>query len=149
MLFGFSSFAEQPFSTVGDDNNVTIQVIGNQLSISIGNVNISADSIVEDPDPNRLILGTGSITISADANFSVTGNATALNIGTIIVQAGATANVTKNVLTLSTGNVTVTGTALVNPTGAPLTLNTGEAGVITWEEIIPGVDMTWTEIKPY
>ena len=147
MLFGFSSFAEQPFSTVGDDNNVTIEVLGNALSISIGSVGITADSIIEDPDPNRLTLGTGSITISADANISVTGNATALNIGSFIVTAGATTNVTGNSLTLGTGSVTVTGTALVNPTGSQLTAKTGGASVITWEEIVPGVDMTWTEIS--
>jgi hypothetical protein len=52
-------------------------------------------------------------------------------------------------LTLSTGSVTVTGTALVNPTGSQLTANTGEAGVITWNDIIPGVNMTWTPIEPY
>ena len=147
MLFGFSSFAEQPFSTASDSNEVTIQVLGNALSISIGSVGITADSIVENLDPNRLTLGTGSITISADANLSVTGNATALNIGSFIVTAGATANVTKNSLTLDTGNVTVTGTALVNPTGSQLTAKTGGASVITWEEIVPGVDMTWTEIS--
>ena len=147
MLFGFSSFAEQPFSTASDSNEVTIQVLGNALSISIGSVGITADSIVEDPDPNRLILGTGSITISADANISVTGNATALNIGSFIITAGATTNVTGNSLTLGTGSVTVTGTALVNPTGSQLTAKTGGASVITWEEIVPGVDMTWTEIS--
>ena len=147
MLFGFSSFAEQPFSTASDSNEVTIQVLGNALSISIGSVGITADSIIEDPDPNRLTLGTGSITISADANISVTGNATALNIGSFIITAGATTNVTGNSLTLGTGSVTVTGTALVNPTGSQLTAKTGGASVITWEEIVPGVDMTWTEIS--
>ena len=147
MLFGFSSFAEQPFSTASDSNEVTIQVLGNALSISIGSVGITADSIVENLDPNRLTLGTGSITISADANLSVTGNATALNIGSFIVTAGATANVTGNSLTLDTGNVTVTGTALVNPNGSQLVTKTGGASVITWEEIVPGVDMTWTEIS--
>ena len=149
MLFGFSSFAEQPFSTASDSNEVTIQVLGNALSISIGSAGITADAIVEDPDPNRLILGTGSITISADANISVTGNATALNIGSFIVTAGATTNVTGNSLTLGTGSVTVTGTALVNPAGSQLVANTGKVGVITWERIIPGADMIWTPIKPY
>jgi len=52
-------------------------------------------------------------------------------------------------LTLSVGSVTVTGTANVTPTGAALTLNTGEPGVITWNEIVPGVNMTWTPIEPY
>jgi len=149
MLFGFASFAERPFSTVDDDNNVTIQVTGNALSISIGSVGIIADSVVEDPDPNRLTLGTGTITITADANLSVTGNATTLGVGTVTVTADANTSVTGNSLTLSTGSVTVTGTAVVNPTGSQLTLNTGEPGVITWNDIVPGVNMTWTPIEPY
>ena len=149
MLFGFASFAERPFSTVDDDNNVNIQVTGNTLSISIGSAGITADSIVEIPDASQVVLGTGTLSITADANFSVTGNATALSIGTVTVTADANTSVTGNSLTLSTGSVTVTGTALVNPTGSQLTANTGEAGIITWNDIIPGATMTWTPIEPY
>ena len=61
MLLGFASFAERPFSTVDDDNDVTIQVTGNALQISIGAVNIIAGTIVEIPNPNRLTLGTGAV----------------------------------------------------------------------------------------
>ena len=149
MLFGFASFAERPFSTVDDDNNVTIQVTGNTLQLSLGNVNIIAGTVVEIPNPNRLILGTGSVTITADANLSVTGNATTLSVGTVVASGGATANVTGNALTLSTGTVTVTGTALITPVGSQLVAGTGELGIITWNDIIPGVNMTWTEIEPY
>ena len=149
MLFGFASFAERPFSTVDDDNNVNIQVTGNTLSISIGSVGITADSIVEIPDASQVTLGTGTITITADANLTVTGNATALSIGTSTVTADANTSVTGNTLTLSTGTVTVTGTALVSPAGSQLTANTGEPGIITWNDIVPGVNMTWTEIEPY
>jgi len=149
MLFGFASFAERPFSTVDDDNNVTIQVTGNTLQLSLGNVNIIAGTVVEIPNPNRLILGTGSVTITADANLSVTGNATTLSVGTVVASGGATANVTGNALTLSTGTVTVTGNALITPAGSQLVAGTGELGIITWNDIIPGVNMTWTEIEPY
>ena len=149
MLLGFASFAERPFSTVDDDNNVTIQVTGNTLQLSIGNVNIIAGTIVEIPNPNRLTLGTGAVTISGSAAFAVTGNATTLSVGTVVASGGATATTTGNALTLATGNVTVTGNALINPAGSQLVVGTGELGVITWNDIIPGVDMTWTEIEPY
>ena len=149
MLLGFASFAERPFSTVDDDNDVTIQVTGNTLQLSIGAVNIIAGTIVEIPNPNRLALGTGTVTISGSAAFAVTGNATTLSVGTVVASGGATATTTGNALTLATGNVTVTGTALITPVGSQLVLGTGELGVITWNDIIPGVDMTWTEIEPY
>lgn len=149
MLFGFASFAERPFSTVDDDNNVNIQVTGNALSISIGSAGITADSIVEIPNPSQVTLGTGTVTITADANHTLTGSQVSLGTGTVIVTADANTSVTGNSLTLSTGSVTVTGTALVTPTGSQLTANTGEPGVITWNDIIPGVNMTWTPIEPY
>jgi|TARA_R110000803_G_scaffold59210_1_gene117715 hypothetical protein len=149
MLFGFASFAERPFSTVDDDNNVTIQVVGNQLQISVGNAGVAASSIVENVSANQVTLGLGTITITADANFTVTGNATVLNVGTAVVSADANTTVTGNALTLSTGNVTVTGTALVTPTGSQLVAGSGQPGVITWNNIVPGANMTWTPIEPY
>jgi len=149
-MLGFSSFAELPFATSSDsDGAVTISVTGNALQISIGNVGITADSIVEIANPNRLTLGAGTVTITADANLSVTGNATTLSIGTAIATADIIIPVTGNALTLATGTVTVTGTALINPAGSQLVVDSGEPGIITWNDIIPGVNMTWTEIEPY
>ena len=149
-MLGFSSFAELPFATSSEsDGAVTISVTGNALQISIGNVGITADSIVEIANPNRLTLGAGTVTITADANLSVTGNATTLSIGTVIATADLILPVTGNALTLSTGSVTVTGTALISPVGSQLVVGSGEAGIITWNDIVPGVNMTWTEIEPY
>ena len=149
-MLGFSSFAELPFASSSEsDGAVTISVTGSALQISIGNVGITADSIIEIATPNRLTLGAGTVTVTGDANISTTGNAASINIGTAIAFTDITIPVTGNTLTLSAGSVTVTGTALVNPTGSQLTANTGEAGVITWNDIIPGVNMTWTPIEPY
>jgi len=149
-MLGFSSFAELPFATSSEsDGAVTISVTGNALQISIGNVGITADSIVEIANPNRLTLGAGTVTITADANLSVTGNATTLSIGTAIATADLILPVTGNALTLATGTVTVTGTALISPVGSQLVVGSKEAGIITWNDIVPGVNMTWTEIEPY
>ena len=76
---------------------------------------------------SQVSLGLGTITVTADANAVVTGNA----------------------LTLATGNVTVTGAANISPTKYLLSLDTVEPGVITWNDIIPGATMVWTPIKPY
>ena len=149
-MLGFSSFAELPFATSSEsDGAVTISVTGNALQISIGEVGITADSIVEIANPNRLTLGVGTVTITADANLSVTGNATALSVGTAIATADLIVPASGNALTLATGTVTVTGTALINPAGSQLVVDSGEPGIITWNDIIPGVNMTWTEIEPY
>mgnify|MGYP003651805122 FL=1 len=147
MLFGFFSFAEEPFSTA-NDNNVNIQVIGNALSISIGSVGITADSIVENVDPSQVILGTGTVTVTANSDFTVTGSQVALGIGNITITADSNHTVTGNSLTIATGNVSITGTALVNPTGNQLVAGVNSPNVITWENIVPGATMVWTPIDP-
>jgi len=60
-------------------------------------------------------------------------------------------NIAGNGISVSsaTGNVTVSGSALVNPTGSSLVLDSKEPGIITWNDIIPGVNMVWTPIEPY
>ena len=73
-MLGFGSFAEFPFATVAPDTGVIINANGNQLNITIGSVGIIATAIIEDPDPNRLTLGLGTLTITGDANLNVTGS---------------------------------------------------------------------------
>ena len=148
MSLGFDAISALPFATSGPDNDVLVSTTGNALTISIGSIGIIADSVVQDPDPNQVTLGLGTLTISGDSNFTVTGNATSLGLGSFTVTADASVSPTGNALTLATGYVTISGTALVNPTGSGLTLNTNEAGVITWNEIVPGANMVWTPIDP-
>ena len=149
MSLGFDAISALPFATSTNIGAVNVQVTGNALTITIGSVGIIADSIVEDPDPNQVTLGLGTLTISGKANVSVTGSQVALGLGTITVTADANVSPTGNALTLATGNVTVTGAANISPTGNALSLDTVEPGVITWNDIIPGATMVWTPIKPY
>ena len=148
MLLGFAAFAERPFSTVADDGNVTITATKNELTISIGNPGISADAIIEIPNPNKLVLGFGDLTITGDSNVTGVKNELVLGIGTVTVSADANVTAVKNELVISSGTVTITGTANVTPAATPLTLATGTAQAITWSEIIPGATMTWVRIDP-
>ena len=148
MLLGFDAFAAQPFAASGNENNVTLSVTGNQLTISIGNPGITADSIVEIPTPSQVVLGLGTVTIQGDANLSPTGSQVTLGTGTVTVTAGATISPSGNSLVISSGTVTITADANVDPTGSTLTLATGTAQAITWSEIIPGASMVWTPIDP-
>ena len=126
-----------------------LNVIKNTLTISIGNPAISADSITEVPDPNRLTLGTGTLSIRTDVDHTVTGSQVTLNTGTAIVVIDTEVLPSGVDLTLATGNVTITADANISPTGSSLSLNTVEPGVITWNDIVPGATMVWTPIKPY
>jgi len=149
MSLGFDAISALPFATSGPDNSVNVTVAKNALTITIGSIGIIADSIVEDPDPNQVTLGLGTLTISGKANVSLTGSQVSLGLGTIVVTADANVTAVKNALTLATGNVTVTGAANINPDKVSLALDTVEPGVITWNDIIPGATMVWTPIKPY
>ena len=148
MLLGFAAFAERPFSTVADDNSVTITATANTLAISIGNPGISADAIIEDPTGSQVTLGIGTVTLTADANITGVKNELVLGTGTVTVSAGATAEPSGNSVVISSGTVTITGTAKVVPTGAELTLATGTVAAITWSEIQPGATMVWVPIDP-
>ena len=148
-MLGFGSFAELPWATSGPDTGVLINATGNSLNITIGSVGIIATAIIEDPNGSQVTLGTGALTITGDANFTVTGSQVSLGLGNFTITADANINATGNALTLATGNVTISGNALVNPDGSSLSLDTVEPGIITWNDIIPGATMVWTPIKPY
>ena len=148
MRLGFDAISALPFATAQTAVDVNIQVVKNSLTINIGNPAISADSITEVPDPNRLTLGLGTITITADANVSPTGSQVVINTNLPAGSASTSVDFTPSVnqLTLATGNVTITADANIDPTKVQLALDTGEVNAITWSEIIPGVTMVWTPI---
>ena len=148
MSLGFDAISALPFATSGPDNDVIVSTTGNALTITIGSVGIIADAVTEEATPNPLTLGLGTLSIRTDVDHTVTGNAVSLGLGAFTVNIDTNVTPSGNSLTLATGNVTITGTALVNPTGSGLTLNTNEAGVITWNEIVPGANMVWTPIDP-
>ena len=149
MSLGFDAISALPFATSGPDSDVNVVVSKNSLAITIGSVGIIADAVTENLTANQVTLGTGTLTITADANHTLTGSAVSLGLGTFVVTADANVSPTGNSLTLSTGSVTITADAGVSPTGNALSLNTVEPGVITWNDIIPGATMVWTPIKPY
>ena len=148
MSLGFDAISALPFATSQTAVDVNINVVKNSLTINIGNPAISADSITEVPDPNRLTLGLGTITITADANVSPTGSQVVINTNLPAGSASTSVDFTPSVnqLTLATGNVTITADANIDPTKVQLALDTGEVNAITWSEIIPGVTMVWTPI---
>ena len=79
MSLGFDAISALPFATAQTAVDVNINVVKNSLTINIGNPAITADSITEVPNPNRLALGLGTISITADANVSPTGSQVVLN----------------------------------------------------------------------
>ena len=152
MLLGFDTFARFPFSTVGDDNSVSIITSGNNLILTIGPVGISTTSIVQTSGADPLYLGIGTVTISGTGQTDVTGSPLVMATGNVSVSGTAGVTVTGNQLTITSGTVTISGTSNVSVNGNPLTLDSNGGGgtnVIVWNEIVPGANMVWTPIVPY
>ena len=152
MLLGIDAFAAQPFSATGNEGNVTIVATKNQLTITIGPVGQEATSVIEQSGADALVLGTGTVTLSTTVNIdSGLKNPLVLGTGTVSVAGNAVVDSgLGNQLIISSGTVTISGNAVVDSgLENALTLATKESGVITWNEIIPGVSMIWTPIEPY
>ena len=150
MSLGFDAISALPFATAQTAGDVLVTVSGNQLDINIGNFSITADAITEIPDPNRLTLGTGTLTITADSNFTATGSQVTLTTGTPEVNVSVDITPSVNQLTLATGSVTISADCNIDVnsglTTTQFAVDTGEVAAITWSEIVPGVDMVWTPI---
>ena len=150
MSLGFDAISALPFATAQTAGDVLVQVSGNQLDINIGNFAISADSITEIPNPNRLTLGSGTLTITADSNFTATGSQVTLTTGTPEINVSVDITPSVNQLTLATGSVTISADCNIDVnsglTTTQFAVDTGEVAAITWSEIVPGVDMVWTPI---
>jgi hypothetical protein len=151
MLLGIDAFAAQPFSATGNEGNVTIVATKNQLTITIGPVGQEVTSVIEQSGADRLYLGTGEVTLQTTVDVdSGLKNPLVLGIGDVTVSGNAVVDSgLGNALTIRSGTVTITGNANVEPDAVPLTLATKESGVITWNEVLPNVSMTWTPIVPY
>ena len=151
MLLGIDAFAAQPFSATGNEGNVTIVATKNQLTITIGPVGQEVTSVIEQSGADRLYLGTGTVVISGNALIdSGLKNPLVLGTGDVTVSGNAVVDSgLGNALTIRSGTVTISGNANVEDLKVPLTLGTKESGVVTWNEVIPNVSMTWIPIDPY
>jgi hypothetical protein len=103
MNLGFDAISQFPISQVAADNQVTVAINGNNLTLSIGPVSVSADAVTELVDGNQLTLGIGTVTIVGTANLEAP----------------------KTPLVLGTGNVTVTADANVTASGNNLIIRSG------------------------
>jgi len=112
----------------------------------------SVDAVTITGDANLSVTGVsgtgevGSVVATGGANVPATGLEATGNVGSVTVTGGTgiTVNVTGLEATGAVGSVTVTGGANVFPTGVS---GTGEVTPpIVWGRIVPDPDTVWTEI---
>jgi len=111
------------------------------LETNIGDESAFTDHTVE-VTGQELTMSMGEETPTADANVELTGIQLTGSVGT--VDAVAVYEVTGVQMSTSVGSVTVTGTANIDVTGIQLQSSAGNANVTAWAEIDPGVSNVWT-----
>tara|TARA_R100001015_G_C4627760_1_gene187473 strand:+ start:52 stop:510 length:459 start_codon:yes stop_codon:yes gene_type:complete len=148
MLFGASTFSQIPFATtVPLDAQITANA--NALTFAIGNVNISANNIIEVVAADPLDITSVMPTVTTTVNLTADPNPLTLSIGTPVISGDANITAASNALTTASTQPTVTGSAVVNVEANALTFTVNSAGVIVWNPIEPGPTNVWKEIKPY
>ena len=149
MSLGFDAISALPFAASGNEGNVTINVSANALTISVGQPTATGEAanVIIAGDP--LTLGSGLVTVTANANVNITASPLSLNSALVTASSSVDINITGMPLTLKASSVTITGSANIDVTDNQLTISSNESGVITWNPIIPGANNVWTEIEPY
>ena len=149
MSLGFDAISALPFAASGNEGNVTINITGNALTLSVGASTATGDAADIFPNGNPLTLASGLVTLTANANVNVSASPLTLNSALVTASSSVDINITGMPLTLKASSVTITGSANIDVTDNKLTISSNESGVITWNPIIPGANNVWTEIEPY
>jgi hypothetical protein len=89
-----------------------------------------------------------SVTITADANVTLTGISLVSNVGNSDAFADANVEVTGIQLNSTAGSVITKADANVNVTGVELSTNIGSVIATAWSQVNPGVVNSWTEVNP-
>ena len=149
MSLGFDAISALPFAASGNEGNVTINVTGNALTLSVGATIATGEAanIIVAGDP--LTLASGLVTLTADANVNITASPLTLNSALVTASGSSNINISGMPLTLKASSVTITGSANIDASANALTITSNDVGVITWNPIIPGANNVWTEIEPY
>ena len=149
MSLGFDAISALPFAASGNEGNVTINVTGNALTLSVGATIATGEAANIFPPGNPLTLASGLVTLTADANVNITASPLTLNSALVTASGAGNISISGMPLTLKASSVTITGSANIDVSPNQLTISSNESGVITWNPIIPGANNVWTEIEPY
>jgi hypothetical protein len=103
-----------------------------------------------DPDTalvgQQLNISLEDVTITANANLSLSGFALEIAQGTAILDALTPVNVTGQRLNISLNSVVAGASAEVSPTGNQLTITSGSINVQSWQIVDTGSNVNWNII---
>jgi hypothetical protein len=133
--------------TIIADGNVTTSAPGDQMDTAIGSVNINIFTQV-DATAVTSTFETGTLGMSGDANFSLTGSQANTNVGTVTTVTGTGVNVATTGVSIqfAEGTETISGSAIVTPTGVEMSVVLGNMRSTPWANVVTGASNTWTEV---
>jgi len=154
-----------PYSIQADATGVILQG-ENELETSVGTLSVTADGLATpsgvtattavgtadavftvDVSGVDLTASAGTLSMTGDANVSVTTNLLTISDGEESVSIDVTVAVTGlTTMTTAINSVTVDLNTPVDVTGQQLTISEGNTGTIAWSNVDPGVSNTWVEV---
>jgi len=143
--FNINALLQNP--TILADGNVTTSAPGDQMDTAIGSVNINIFTQV-DVTAITSTFETGTLGMSGDANFSLTGSQANTNVGTVTTVTGTGVNVATTGVSIqfAEGTETISGSAIVTPTGVEFSVILGNMRSTPWANVVTGASNTWTEV---
>ena len=153
-----------PYSIQADATGVILQG-ENELETSVGTLSVTADGLATptgvtattavgtadatftvDVTGVSLTASAGALSMTGDANISLTTNLLTISDGEEDVSIDVTASVSGFNLTTAINSVTVDLDTPVDLTGQQLTISEGNTGTIAWSNVDPNVSNVWVEV---
>jgi hypothetical protein len=143
--FNVNALLQNP--TIIADGNITTSAPGDQMDTAIGSVNIDIFTQV-DATAVTSTFETGTLGMTGDANFSLTGAQANTTIGTVTVIEGTGVNVATTGVSMqfADGDATPVGSAIVTPTGVEMSVVVGNMRSTPWANVVTGASNTWTPV---
>ena len=133
--------------TIIADGNVTTSAPGDQMDFAIGSITIDIFTQV-DPTAVTSTFETGTLTMTGDANFTLTGDQANTSVGTVTVIEGTGVIVPTTGVSIqfSEGTANAVGSTVVTPTGVALSVVTGTMFSTPWANVVTGASNTWIPV---
>jgi allophanate hydrolase subunit 2 len=117
------------------------------MDTAIGSVNINIFTQV-DVTAVTSTFETGTLGMSGDANFSLTGAQANADVGTVTTVTGTGVNIATTGVSIqfAEGTETISGSAIVTPTGIEMSVVLGNMRSTPWANVVTGASNTWIEV---
>jgi hypothetical protein len=144
---GLESQSSLALATIIADGSVTTSAPADIMDMNVGSVSIDIFTQV-DPTAVTSTFDTGTLAMTGDANFTLTGAQANTTLGTATTQTGTGVNVATTGVSMQfdDGTANTAAGAIVQPTGLEMSVVLGNMRSTPWANVVTGASNTWTEV---